>query len=281
MPKRLSLKPEEVEKYRKSKLIDHPDVPVAEKTQRETVPADYRFVFPEFLPDPEYDRRDRVRERLERDDMYRRRMVIEIPEFYVGSIMAVTIADEQTPSKESRFVGICIDRGGIGLRAFFILRNVVDGLGVEIMYEMYDPTVLSIETLLLEKRLDNHLYYLRDAPPEYSTFSFDTEAIPIPKGTAIPVNPLKVKLNPRPWLERWERQDLKGIQELNLPQKFYDRAEIHAEKPWQKHDLMKQYRSNINADDTEQVMKEVHQRKKAIDRENTRRRKEAIFKNKK
>ncbi len=27
----------------------------------------------------------------------------------------------------SRFVGKCIDRGGTGLRAWFVLRNVIDG----------------------------------------------------------------------------------------------------------------------------------------------------------
>lgn len=43
--------------------------------------------------------------------------------------MAVTISDPHSPGKTSRFVGLCIDRGGHGLKAFFVLRNVVDGLG--------------------------------------------------------------------------------------------------------------------------------------------------------
>jgi large subunit ribosomal protein L19 len=64
-------------------------------------------------------------------------------------------------SQLSRFVGICIDRGGCGLRAWFILRNVVEGQGVEFMYRLYNPTVLRIEVLKLEKRLDDELYYLR------------------------------------------------------------------------------------------------------------------------
>lgn len=53
----------------------------------------------------------------------------------------------------------------------------------------------------------------------------------------------QVKLNPRPWYERWERQDLQGVEPIDLPQKFWDRAKIPAiSKPWLKHDLMKQYR---------------------------------------
>lgn len=43
--------------------------------------------------------------------------------------MAVSISDPYAPNKRNRFVGICIDRGGIGLKAYFVLRNVVDGLG--------------------------------------------------------------------------------------------------------------------------------------------------------
>lgn len=56
----------------------------------------------------------------------------------------------------------------------------------------------------------------------------------------MPTNPLKVKLKPRPWLERWERKDYKGIQDLELPERFYKRAE-ELSKPWEKYDLMKQY----------------------------------------
>ena len=69
----------------------------------------------------------------------------------------------------SRFVGICIDRGGCGLRAWFILRNVIEGQGVEFMYQMYNPTILKIEVLRLEQRLDEELYYLR-SPVHFPTF---------------------------------------------------------------------------------------------------------------
>ena len=40
---------------------------------------DYRFIFPEFLPDPNPAWRNAVRERLERKDMLNRREQIEIP----------------------------------------------------------------------------------------------------------------------------------------------------------------------------------------------------------
>lgn len=60
------------------------------------------------------------------------------------------------------------------------------------MYEMYNPTILKIETLKLEKRLDEDLTYLCDALPEYSTFDFNMEPVAHPVGIPIPVNSLKV-----------------------------------------------------------------------------------------
>ena len=43
--------------------------------------------------------------------------------------MAVSVADHYAPGKTNRFVGICIQRTGHGIRANFTLRNVVDGQG--------------------------------------------------------------------------------------------------------------------------------------------------------
>lgn len=107
--------------------------------------------------------------------------------------MAVTVADVNSPSKVTKFVGICIQRGGTGLRSWFILRNVVDRQGVEILYEMYCPLIQKIEVLRLEKRLDESLLYLRDALPEYSTFPFDMEPEIRPDNSTVPINPIKVR----------------------------------------------------------------------------------------
>ena len=91
---------------------------------------DYRFIFPEFLPDPNIKFRNSLAEKLQRNDLLARRNRVEIPgiyqvqhpahfhlniseiEFYVGSIMAVTVSDSCSPhpNKLSRFVGICIGK---------------------------------------------------------------------------------------------------------------------------------------------------------------------------
>jgi large subunit ribosomal protein L19 len=43
-----------------------------------------RFIYPDFLPDPVFYFRDKIKEKLERRDMIERRKQINIPEFYVG-----------------------------------------------------------------------------------------------------------------------------------------------------------------------------------------------------
>lgn len=115
--------------------------------QNEVTPSRYRFTYPEFLPDPNPKFRNSLREKLERMDMLARRTHIDIPEFYVGSVLAVTYSEPHAPGKVNRFVGICIQREGCGLRASFYLRNIVDSQGVDVLYELYDPAIQKIECL--------------------------------------------------------------------------------------------------------------------------------------
>ena len=243
----------------------------------------FRFMFPEFLPDPDPLYRNPVRERLERSDMLKRRQIVEIPEFYVGSIVAVTLADPNAvKGGQSRFTGIVIDRGGTGLRAWMIVRNVIEGQGIEIRYDIYSPNVINIETLKLETRLDDEMYYLRDAPPEYSTFPVDLEPELLPEGEPVPLNPLIVPLRQPPWHRRWERYItsgmLKGVsfnkdtQLSDLQKKRLDIFEATMNKGWQleilpKYDLMRQYRSTIPIQTQDQIWEEVGDALEKRDRE--------------
>ena len=68
--------------------------------------------------------------------MIRRRKQIAIPEFYVGSIMAISIYDPAAVGKIHRFVGICTRRDDYGLKHTFTLRNVIDGLGTLIFLKL-------------------------------------------------------------------------------------------------------------------------------------------------
>lgn len=55
-----------------------------------------------------------------------------------GSILAVTISDKHSPGKGEKFVGICIQREGCGLRARFLLRNVIDNEVEDFMIRFWE-----------------------------------------------------------------------------------------------------------------------------------------------
>ena len=234
------------------------EMPEQNVEQKKIIPDRYRFTYPEFLPDPDPTYRNTLREKLERMDMLARRTRIAIPEFYVGSILAVTYSEPHAPGKVNRFVGICIERKGTGLRSTFLLRNIVDNQGIEVCYELYDPAIQKIDCLRLEKRLDSHLRYLRDAPAEYSTFPFDLEPEYLLEDAPVPVNEIKIPLNGFPWLEKWERQELKGIEiRFQINSKRVAKAKAAA-KPWEKYDLMKTYRETIPEEEQSEIFNEVH-----------------------
>jgi len=240
--------------------LPHPKENVRRR-ERVAVPQDFRFVYPEFLPLPEIQWRNKLKEHLERKDMLARRTVLDIPEFYVGSVMGVTVSDPHSPGKTSRFTGICLDRGGSGMRAWFVLRNHIDKNGVEIRYDMYCPLIKSIETLRLEKSVDPELYYLRDALPEYSTFPLDMEQELITEDSEVPVNEHKVKMLPRPWAVLWYNKDVAGIDyEGHITEKEkHDKArkEQFNDMGWAKYDLMLEYRMNIPEEEQEEIFKDV------------------------
>jgi len=225
---------------------------------------DFRYIYPEFLPDPDVTKRNKLREKLERMDMIARRKHIDIPEFYVGSILSVRVADKYAPDKETKFVGICIERGGSGLYANFSLRNVVENTGVEIMYDMYSPALLSVEVLKLEKRLDPDLQYLRDCPHEYSTIPFDMDPVPHKEGDPVPLNTIKVPLKPPPWLARWEICEYSGViipwDQMSRRRHMAMRRTQHLkESSWQKYDTMREYRQVVTEEDQREVYRDVRE----------------------
>jgi len=243
---------------------------ISEERKKTIRRREYRFAYPEFLPDCEPKFRNHTRELLERRDMIARRENVMIPEFYVGSIVGVTITNppSQGPEKEMRFVGIVIDRGGTGLRAWMIVRNVIDGLGVEFMFDLYSPTLKEIEVLRLEKRLDEELYYLRDCDPKHSTVPTDMLAELLPEGEPVPLNDIVIPLGPRPWRKQWQRMDdrLFGYSwDPNALDYFYQKK-LEAFKStlsdgWQmkfyKYDLMREYFLTIPLEEQDVIWKEV------------------------
>ncbi|KAL7678025.1 hypothetical protein ACOME3_004252 [Neoechinorhynchus agilis] len=261
----------------------------------------FRITHPDFIPDPTAYFRDHVAEHLERLDMLNRRSQLEIPIFYVGSHLAVTSSIPPrfggvSSEKDNRFVGICIFRGGHGLRHFFILRNVVDGTGIELIYDLYNPCIkhrhefIEVETenkfvsfkriqvLKLERRLDPHLLYLRDAPQEYSIVPFDLTPIKPTEdaktGQVIaPLNDIKVPLLERAkWTQTWFYHDLRGVVFPTSLKSSELEAARRSKKPNIKYDVMRQYRKQVHDEDVQQIADEFH--------DNAQRREEGIGKHK-
>lgn len=204
----------------------------------------FPHIYPDFVPTSIWGRRNALREKLERADMLARRTQLDIPEFYVGSILAITLSDPNMGNHQNRFLGICIRREKPGLFHQFTLRNVIDGLGVEVMYDLYNPTIQKIEVIKLEKRLDDDLSYLMDALPEYSTFSPHMEPVLHPAGSPIPVNPIKVKMRPPPWTRRWEMYEYRGIEDAWTLASPWFKRKFHRTKltDLRKYDLIADYR---------------------------------------
>ncbi|EPQ01380.1 39S ribosomal protein L19, mitochondrial [Myotis brandtii] len=200
-----------------------------------------RFLSPEFIPPR--GRTNPLKFQVERQDMLERRKVLHIPEFYVGSILRVTTADPYASGKTSQFLGICIQRSGRGLGATFILRNTIEGQGVEICFELYNPRIQEIQVVKLEKRLDDSLLYLRDALPEYCTFDVNMKPVLHDSGQEVPINQLKVRMKPKPWSKRWERPkfNIKGIRfDLHLTEEQMTEAQKWSQ-PWLEFDMMREY----------------------------------------
>ncbi|CAH1800016.1 unnamed protein product [Owenia fusiformis] len=257
-----TLSKEIVEKHRKSGL-NRDQEEIEEYKGPIDATREYKHVMPEFLPSSTWYFRDRLKDKLERYDMVKRRSQIDIPEFYVGSIMSVTVSDPHAPGKQNRFVGLCIQREETGLRARFTLRNVIDGQGIEIQYDMYNPTLQKIEVLKLEKRVDDDLLYLRDCPQEYSTVPFDMEPVPLAKGAPVPVYTKMIPLNPLPWERRWNIKQYKGVTIPELSKRREKRAAKYLKtlEP-RKHDIMEDYRKSIPEEMEEEVYRTVHEASK-------------------
>ncbi|VDD76880.1 unnamed protein product [Mesocestoides corti] len=250
----------EIDNYRKENFPD-PTLKAPLISPVNEAPRHLRLLYQELLPhnlDPRY--RDHLRERLERREMMLRRRHLQIPEFYVGSILAATVADKFAPNRRNRFVGICIERNNEGLWSNFTLRNVIDRTAVEVNFELYNPTLISIEVLLLEKRLDRNLLYLRDAPLSESRIPFDFAPVPHDKGAPVLVNDKKVKLLPRPWHFQWHLHGYRGIDLDSMYSQLTSDELKQIEKKIEyadRYDLMKIYRSRNTPADCNMVMGEV------------------------
>lgn len=86
----------------------------------------------------------------------------DIPSFRAGDTLAVTIKiTEGEKTRPQEFKGICIARKGSGTDATFMVRKISNGIGVERVFPVNSPKIISIKKLISGDVHRSKLYYLR------------------------------------------------------------------------------------------------------------------------
>ena len=103
-----------------------------------------------------------VIEQLEREEMARLTEGRSIPQFAPGDTVVVSVnVVEGTRKRTQAFEGVVIARRNRGLNSSFIVRKISSGEGVERTFQLYSPTIASIEVKRRGDVRRAKLYYLR------------------------------------------------------------------------------------------------------------------------
>ena len=98
---------------------------------------------------------------LEQEEMARLNRTI--PAFAPGDTIIVSVnVVEGSRKRVQAFEGVVIGRRNRGLNSSFVVRKVSSGEGVERTFQLYSPTIASIEVKRRGDVRRAKLYYLRD-----------------------------------------------------------------------------------------------------------------------
>ncbi|MEA3499659.1 MAG: 50S ribosomal protein L19 [Candidatus Marinimicrobia bacterium] len=85
-----------------------------------------------------------------------------IPDFRPGDSLTVTIKiTEGEKTRPQEFKGICIARKGSGLNSTFMVRKISNGVGVERIFPLHSPKIISIKKNSSGNVKRSKLYYIR------------------------------------------------------------------------------------------------------------------------
>lgn len=102
-------------------------------------------------------------EKLEREELTRLTANKTIPEFAPGDTVIVNVnVVEGSRKRIQAYEGVVIGRRNRGLNSSFVVRKVSSGEGVERTFQLYSPTIASIEVKRRGDVRRAKLYYLRD-----------------------------------------------------------------------------------------------------------------------
>jgi large subunit ribosomal protein L19 len=104
-----------------------------------------------------------VIEQLEKEEIARLTEGRAIPDFAPGDTVVVNVnVVEGTRKRTQAYEGVVIARRNRGLNSSFIVRKISSGEGVERTFQLYSPTIASIEVKRKGDVRRAKLYYLRE-----------------------------------------------------------------------------------------------------------------------
>lgn len=102
-------------------------------------------------------------QQLEREEIARLTANKTIPDFAPGDTVVVNVnVIEGTRKRVQAYEGVVIARRNRGLNSGFTVRKISSGEGVERTFQLYAPTIASIEVKRRGDVRRAKLYYLRD-----------------------------------------------------------------------------------------------------------------------
>ena len=87
----------------------------------------------------------------------------DLPEFSIGDNVDVTLKVVEGDRERTQvFAGTVIARKGTGMRETFTVRKIIQGEGVERVFPLNSPSIVSIKVSRQGKVRRSKLYYLRE-----------------------------------------------------------------------------------------------------------------------
>jgi len=104
-----------------------------------------------------------VIQQLEKEEIARVTANKTIPEFAPGDTVVVNVnVVEGTRKRVQAYEGVVIGKRNRGLNSSFVVRKISSGEGVERTFQLYSPSIASIEVKRRGDVRRAKLYYLRD-----------------------------------------------------------------------------------------------------------------------
>jgi large subunit ribosomal protein L19 len=102
-------------------------------------------------------------EQLEKEEVARLTASKTLPEFAPGDTVVVNVnVVEGNRKRVQAYEGVVIAKRNRGLNSSFVVRKISSGEGVERTFQLYSPTIASIEVKRRGDVRRAKLYYLRD-----------------------------------------------------------------------------------------------------------------------